>query len=188
MLASCRLVTTEQDSRGQFEREFGEVIKRERARRGWSAEDAARRAGVAPKTWQRLEDGKPVRNKTFESVDGLFGLPPGTAVRVWQDGVAGVLEVALERAQRNEHVTNAARFAVGYRERRGPLTEAPDRDVLVEALGRLTPVADDPRAKAVLQALVPLAFAGIANDWDDLYDEDGNLLGAKGKQDGDAQH
>lgn len=66
---------------------LGRAIERERSRRGWTAEEASHRAGVSSKTWQRLEDGKPVRNLTLFKVDVLFGLPRGTTFDAWSRGI-----------------------------------------------------------------------------------------------------
>lgn len=99
-------MSTDQEDRAEFERQFGETIKRERQRRGWTADEAARLAGIAPKTWQRLEDGKMVRNKTFQGVDALFGMEDGTAVRVFIDG--GDLQGELARVQAAERAHDNA--------------------------------------------------------------------------------
>ena len=82
----------------EFERDFGRTIERERTKRGWTADEAAKRAGVAPKTWQRLEDGRPVRNLTLNKVDRLFRLPEGTTFDVWQR--RGDLQAELDNRKR----------------------------------------------------------------------------------------
>lgn len=80
-----------------FATEFGRTIQRERTRRGWTADEAAKRAQVAPKTWKRLEDGKRVQGLTLNKVDKLFGLPEGTAFDVWLR--QGDLQAALNQEQ-----------------------------------------------------------------------------------------
>lgn len=60
-------------------REAGLVIQEERFQRGFTAEQAAKRARVAYKTWLRIESGKKVRALSWNGVDRLFGLTPGTA-------------------------------------------------------------------------------------------------------------
>lgn len=60
-------------------REAGLVIQEERFQRGFTAEQAAKKARVAYKTWLRVESGRPVRPMTWNGVDRLFALPPGTA-------------------------------------------------------------------------------------------------------------
>lgn len=74
---------------------LGHVVVRERSRRGWTAEEAAKRAKISYKTWLRIEHGEPVRNATLMKVDTLFGLSPGTALDVWQRGDEQALEAAL---------------------------------------------------------------------------------------------
>ena len=50
----------------------GVDVMGERVSRGWTADEAAKRAGVAPKTWQRIEAGLPVRALTLGRVEALF--------------------------------------------------------------------------------------------------------------------
>lgn len=63
---------------GDYLHDAGLIIQEERFQRGFTAEQAAKKAKVAYKTWLRIESGKPVRNLTWNGVDRLFGLPPGT--------------------------------------------------------------------------------------------------------------
>ncbi|WP_409187085.1 helix-turn-helix transcriptional regulator [Amycolatopsis sp. VS8301801F10] len=70
--------------------EFGRAVERARVERGWTADEAARRAGVAPKTWQRIEDGVPVRSLTIAKLDNLFGLPGGVSF----DAYTGEIDAA----------------------------------------------------------------------------------------------
>lgn len=65
---------------------FGYGVQRQRIRQDWTAEEAARLAGVAMKTWLRLEHGKEVRSATYAKADEVFGLPTGTLLRAWRDG------------------------------------------------------------------------------------------------------
>lgn len=68
-----------------IDREIGEIVRTERIARGLSAEEAARRAKVAYKTWKRIEDGEPVRRLSLAGVDRLFGLPAGTTQQAKND-------------------------------------------------------------------------------------------------------
>lgn len=52
---------------------FGDAVKRERIKRRWTAEEAAERAGLAYKTWLRIESGRPVRNLSWERAERLLG-------------------------------------------------------------------------------------------------------------------
>ncbi|WP_083844773.1 helix-turn-helix domain-containing protein [Saccharomonospora cyanea] len=63
-----------------FEHAFAKAVERERLTRGWTAEEAARRAGVSAKTWQRIEDGKPARPSTYFKIDEAFEYRPGAAL------------------------------------------------------------------------------------------------------------
>jgi transcriptional regulator with XRE-family HTH domain len=70
----------------QFAKELGRAIERERLRREWTAEEAANRAGVSAKTWQRLEDGKVARSNTYAKIDRVFNLDPGTIMQYFYEG------------------------------------------------------------------------------------------------------
>lgn len=167
-------------------RDAGLIIQEERFQRGFSAEQAAKKAKVAYKTWLRIESGKPVRPLTWNGVDRLFGLAPGTARNIES---VDELKEALGRSRQEplpgmgapeddldedeaKHVEPVARLFHEHH-RRGRLAVA-DKTLIVQAVSRLTPFLDDPRMKAALRGLAPLAFAGITNDWD-IYDSDGNF-------------
>jgi len=62
---------------------FGLALKRERTARGWTADEASKRSKISPKTWQRLEDGLPVRALTVAKIDELLGLPEGSSVDLY---------------------------------------------------------------------------------------------------------
>jgi transcriptional regulator with XRE-family HTH domain len=65
----------------RYLQQLGEVIQQERIGMGLTAEQAARSAEVAYKTWLRIESGEPVRNMTWSGVDRLFDLDEGTTLR-----------------------------------------------------------------------------------------------------------
>jgi hypothetical protein len=64
----------------------GADVKQERIRRGLTARQAAALAGVAYKTWLRIEAGQPVRNMSWLGVDRLFDLAPGEALAAVSNG------------------------------------------------------------------------------------------------------
>lgn len=53
-------------------KKLGTRIKNERIRRRWTAEKTAQLAGIAHKTYQRIEQGKTVRALSLQSVETLF--------------------------------------------------------------------------------------------------------------------
>lgn len=63
---------------------LGRAIRRERLARGMTIESAAKSAGMALKTLSRIESGPPVREQNIAKLDGLLGLPPGSALAAWQ--------------------------------------------------------------------------------------------------------
>lgn len=77
----ANVLRTADSSRHSDDHDLGELIQQERVALGLSAEEAARRAKLAYKTWLRIESGDPVRNMSLTGVDRLFGLPSGTTVR-----------------------------------------------------------------------------------------------------------
>lgn len=61
------------------------VLQGYRNGNGWSVNDAASKASMAPMTWRRLEEGLDVRRRAQSSVDSLLGLPFGTIARALND-------------------------------------------------------------------------------------------------------
>ncbi|WP_110082584.1 helix-turn-helix domain-containing protein [Actinokineospora spheciospongiae] len=62
---------------------FGQELEQARKERGWSVDDAATRAGIARKTWARLEDGFPVRVSTLRDLETAFHAPEGSIARAY---------------------------------------------------------------------------------------------------------
>lgn len=67
-----------------------------RQARGWSVNDAAREADLAPMTWRRIENGQTVRDNSLVAVDTLLGLEQGTTRRALADDrlMRGVIQAA----------------------------------------------------------------------------------------------
>lgn len=61
------------------------VLSTWRAERGWSVNDAASKASIAPMTWRRMEQGLDVRRRTLTALDGVLGQPLGTVTRALND-------------------------------------------------------------------------------------------------------
>lgn len=175
-------VEDEQRRTIEFRRAFGDSFKQARARRGWTAEEAAARAGMASKTYQRVEDGKPVRNETFQKLDRLFNLTPGASLRSWHDENILELEGISARAHQNIEADRSAAHEQldipqgSYVERlvNQMRNKTSDKSAMIQLVTRLVPFAEDPRIRELMRGLTPVAFAGIINEWD-IYDEKGNL-------------
>ncbi|RIT63977.1 hypothetical protein D2E95_01155 [Mycobacteroides abscessus] len=56
---------------------LGHEVAAERMGRRWGKEAAARRAAISSITWKRVEDGLPVRETSYRSIEAAFGWPPG---------------------------------------------------------------------------------------------------------------
>ncbi|SKS11436.1 Uncharacterised protein [Mycobacteroides abscessus subsp. bolletii] len=56
---------------------LGHEVATERIERRWGKEGAARRAAISSITWKRVEDGLPVRETSYRSIEAAFGWPPG---------------------------------------------------------------------------------------------------------------
>lgn len=64
------------------------VLHAARDRNGWSVNDAASKASVAPMTWRRMEQGLDVRRRSLTAVDSVLGLPFGSTSRALEDDLA----------------------------------------------------------------------------------------------------
>ncbi|MEV6879571.1 hypothetical protein [Amycolatopsis sp. NPDC051128] len=62
----------------EYDELLGGIIRQERIARGLTAEAAAERAELAYKTYLRVENGKKVRYLTWQHIENLFYLQPGT--------------------------------------------------------------------------------------------------------------
>jgi hypothetical protein len=59
--------------------------------------EAAERAGIAPMTWRRVEDGLVVRDRSHVALDRLLECPPGTVKRALADDML-MVELVKRRA------------------------------------------------------------------------------------------
>jgi DNA-binding XRE family transcriptional regulator len=55
-----------------------------RNERGWTKEEAGRKAGISSITWKRVEDGEKVRETTYRAMESAFGWTVGSVDRVGQ--------------------------------------------------------------------------------------------------------
>lgn len=62
------------------ELQVGNLLRAARTARGWTAERAAKEAGVAQKTYARVEDGEKVRSASLCGISKAFGLPQSGVV------------------------------------------------------------------------------------------------------------
>lgn len=85
---------------------LGGALQLIRLRNGWNVNDAASRAGIAPMTWRRLEDGQNVRANSHAAVDKLLGLPFGTVKRSLNDDLLMVQEIVKLTGADIRHVAS----------------------------------------------------------------------------------
>lgn len=81
--ADARRLVVEAPVSTVAERRFmlARALQSTRASNGWSVNDAASKASIAPMTWRRLEEGLDVRQGTLVALDELLNQPRGTVVR-----------------------------------------------------------------------------------------------------------
>lgn len=75
----------EEDHRRTRRLALGGAVQLVRASNGWTVLDAAHHAKLAPMTFRRIEDGLPVREKSYAALDKLLDLAPGTVKRALAD-------------------------------------------------------------------------------------------------------
>lgn len=74
---------------------LGATVRAVRGKNGWSVESASERAGIGHMTWRRIEDGYPVRAKSYAALDLLFEQSAGTFGAAARDGVSEALARSL---------------------------------------------------------------------------------------------
>jgi len=86
----------EEDNRRTRRLALGGALQLVRASNGWTVLDAAHHAKLAPMTVRRIEDGLPVRDRSYAALDGLLGLVPGTVKRALADDrvMTGLIKTA----------------------------------------------------------------------------------------------
>lgn len=75
----------EEDHRRTRRLALGGALQLIRARNRWTVLDAAHHAQLAPMTVRRIEDGLPVRDRSYAALDKLLGLMPGSVKRALAD-------------------------------------------------------------------------------------------------------
>jgi transcriptional regulator with XRE-family HTH domain len=85
---------------------LGGALQLIRLRNGWNVNDAASRAGIAPMTWRRMEDGQNVRANSYAAVDKLLGLTFGAVKRALNDDLLMVQEIVKLTGTDVRHVAS----------------------------------------------------------------------------------
>lgn len=177
---------------------FGRDLAVERARAGLSIEDAASQAGIAPKTWQRIESGKTVRAESIRALDRFFNLPSGTVLAAYieerrlstlvrpaksiepPDFHTDVRELPESSTSTAEEAEYDETYSVVNRILGRRRKESSDQDTLIMTVGLLAHYNNQPIIAKALASLVPVAFAGVVNDLE-IFDEEGNFTFALAK-------
>lgn len=96
---------------------LGGALQLIRTRNGWSVNDAAEAAKIAPMTWRRMEDGLDVRERSHAALDVLLDLPFGTVKRALADDLL-MVEIVKMAGVDVRHVAsdNAAEFLATFAE------------------------------------------------------------------------
>lgn len=154
------------DSKALHRSALGALIRIRRGHEGISVETLADRAHLGHTTLRRMEEGHPVRTKSYAALETALGLPVGMVSRALTDeavmvelaqhlGVAGPDENQSPR-------TWLASFALPV----GAVTQPSDLEVATQLLNRLTArrsrTAIETDALAVVHALVG-EWAGLTN-------------------------
>lgn len=128
---------------------LGARVKAHRLQLYASRDAAASAAGISKDTWQRVEEGRPVRESTYVKVDKALGWAPGSCTLVGEGGepvLAG--ESSPPRAGSSGLTAEAAR-AAAYAAARAAMPRAPIADVdefvaeFVKALHEVGEVTND---------------------------------------------
>lgn len=96
---------------------LGGALQLVRTRNGWNVTQAASHAGLAPMTVRRVEDGLPVRERSYAALDRLLDLSFGTVKRALADDMLMVEVVKLAGVDtRRVAADNAAEFLAEFGE------------------------------------------------------------------------
>lgn len=129
---------------------LAKTVKARRLELSLARRKAAALAGISKDTWQRVEDGKPVREMNYAKIDPVLGWAPGSSSLVAAGGtpvpaehldVDGGVTVARpleeDRAARAERIVQSATIAVtdldapGIRELSARIIEDLKRDGII---------------------------------------------------------
>jgi hypothetical protein len=130
---------------------LGTTVKAHRLQRYPSRDAAASAAGMTKDTWQRVEEGRPVRESSYAKVDTALGWAVGSCILIAEGGapvLAGTAPdpaagTALERPTAKE-VRDEAYKAAEAKMPGAPIGEVRAFvDELVEALRKVGAIADE---------------------------------------------
>lgn len=155
------------------EQEFGEAVRLQRIARQLTVADAARLAGIAPNTWSRIEDGRPVRKLTWPKVDDVFKVPAGTMAKAHAD-LNTDLDAVFARARWRATPQDETSAQILGRELAEGRSEQSDQQLMTQLIMRLSPFAGDATIDGLLGELVKLAY-GRQLHGREIFDQDGNI-------------
>lgn len=114
--------------------ELAKAVHEARLARGWSVEEAARRAGINRVTYKRIEDALPVQDVKRRTVETLFGIGE---VRATIGAELGASAAAIAAADLNPD-----------------LAEFNDQELLDEVAGRMRLAASRLQAESGAELLI----------------------------------
>lgn len=139
---------------------LGGVLHVVRVRRGWSVNDAAAAATLAPMTLRRVESGLAVRRRSLAALDGMLDQPAGTVERALADDVAMLALARLVVDERPDDPADVGALLdqLAERFRSGTITSRPSPTLpvvseLVAAAALLDRLVQHPPTPAIDHAI-----------------------------------
>ncbi|MDN5929506.1 MAG: hypothetical protein L0I24_00310 [Pseudonocardia sp.] len=135
---------------------LGGALQLIRTRNGWSVNDAADAAKIAPMTWRRMEDGLDVRERSHAALDLVLDLPFGSVKRALADDLLMVEFVKMAGVDvRHVALDNAAEFLALFAEqtRTGSPRQERSVDPVAQVWAQRARPASEIRDEQLLAAL-----------------------------------
>lgn len=108
---------------------LGARVKAHRLQHYASRDAAATAADISKDTWQRVEEGRPVRESTYVKIDRALGWAPGSCVIVGDGGEPVLADEPPAQAAADERPTAEMARAAAYEAVRAALPRTPIAEV-----------------------------------------------------------
>lgn len=130
---------------------LGGALQLIRQRNDWNVNEAATRAGLAPMTYRRAEDGLAIRERSLTALDHLLDMPVGTVKRALADDLLMVDVVKLAGVDvRHVAADNAGEFLDEFAEQTRTNSPRQGREVLPRVVAaRPWPAVDEATNRAL---------------------------------------
>lgn len=149
------------DSRDTLQLRLGAAVRAVRGRRGVSVESAAKRAGLSPVTWRRIEHGHGVYGRTVRKLEAYLALPEGAIADALEgdEAMAG-LEDRLADLEEDASTTRST----SWLESTGERSSDSDVSINVEQLTQLD-LAELERLQEVISGILAERYRVISEEW-----------------------